>query len=335
MHAMSEDTVKKVALATGVVALGFGIAMAFEYGRAMSNLHAGSLALLAIAVSIAFVGAEMFRNKGRRYAAAMLVLIGFGLSLGEYGTHFGYTVGSRVAETQQTGVQNANHEAIQDNRKSEAVKLSMIRSHLKGVMEERSELLKAYPWAATVKPEGLMAEISVHDKAIELETNRGGCKAKCQELMAKKADLEKRISSAAKFSEIGKRMDDLQDQAKASQAVLDRKVEVATTTEFHSSKIVNQTEGFAQIAMRTTEPSKQALAWTQLVLGAVIALITTYLAPICFWVAFSGDNDKPAAKPQHAVAAPHPPQREIVRNVMRLVDARSACQDKQQRGLCA
>jgi hypothetical protein len=282
MHsALSEAAVRKAALYVGVAALIVGMGMAFEYGRAMSMLHAISLGLLAIAVSIAFIGAEIYRAGGRHTAAIIATIAGVGFSLGEYGTHFGYTVGTRASETQQTGVQNTKYAEAQKNRDREVANLDMWREHLAKLQADNA-------WVATVSADGLRAQVAAADLAIEQETARGGCGPKCLKLTKDKGDLENRIALAEQASDLSKKIE-------ATQRILDKKVEVADTTEFHSSKIVNQTAGFAQIATWSDEPSESALSWTQLVLGAIIAAITTYLAPFCLSIAYGGIR---GAKPE-------------------------------------
>lgn len=274
--ALSESAVRKAALYVGVAALLVGMGMAFEYGRAMSFLHAVSLGLLAIAVSIAFIGAEMYRAAGRNTAATIAMLAGLGFSIGEYGTHFGYTVGTRVSETQQTGVTNATYKAIQDNRDREVANLDMWRKQL-------NDLTAQNAWAATVKADGLRTQLETANKAIENETARKGCKSKCEIKMKERDAIAEKIGKVEQVEDLTKRIE-------ATQRILDKKVDVAANTVFHSSKIVNQTAGFAQIATWSSEPSESAMSWTQLILGAIIAAITTYLAPFCLSIAFGNSK---------------------------------------------
>ena len=163
MHSfLTENTVRRIAGWCALISLVFAIGMAFEYGRAMSYLHAGILGLLAIAVPVAFVGADMMRANGRRIAASFLLAAGIAMSIGEYLTHFGYTVGSRVADTQQTGVQNATYAAAQKNRESETTNLDLWKQQLKSLLEQNA-------WAGTVKADGLKAELATLNGRIEDE----------------------------------------------------------------------------------------------------------------------------------------------------------------------
>ena len=172
MHApIGEAQVKKVALYAGLVALAAGIGMAFEYGRAMSYLHAVSLALLAIAGSVGFVGADILRSKGRRTAAGVVTVATVGLLLAEYGTHFGYTVGHRARDQQETTVQNATHKAVQENREAEKANLTLWQEQLKALMAQNA-------WATTVKADGLREELAtLKDRMVKEEQGQRGRKA--------------------------------------------------------------------------------------------------------------------------------------------------------------
>lgn len=308
MHsAISETTLRKAALYVGLAALVAGIGMAFEYGRAMSMLHAVSLGLLAVAVSIAFVASELFRGYNRNGFALVCTVAGIAFSVGEYGTHFGYTVGSRVADSQQTAVQNAKYEAVQKNRDSEVSNLAMWKDQLAKLVEQNA-------WAPTVKADAMRNELSTLRQRVEEEKQgkrkrKAGCGDECERLQNEANDLEKRIGIAEQAADLSKRIE-------ATQRIIDKKVETASTTDFHSSKIVNQTAAFAQLAAWTDKPSDSVVSWTQLVLGAVIALITTYLAPFCLTVAFSGLSKMdsaprytpPATRTTGAARAPSVPQ---------------------------
>lgn len=291
---LSEHAVKKAALYVGLAALAAGVGMAFEYGRAMSFLHAISLSLLAIAVSIAFIGAELYRNAGRSTAAAVAMIAGIGFSIGEYGTHFGYTVGTRVSETQQTGVTNATYKAMQDNRDREASNLEIWKKQLATLLEQDG-------WTATVKADALRDELADLKSRIEEEKNgkrgrRAGCGKECERLQDQANKVSERLGKVEQREDLSKRIE-------ATQRILDKKVDVAASTNFHSSKIVNQTAGFAQIATWSSEPSESAMSWTQLILGAIIAAITTYLAPFCLSIAFAGSKGEAAPRRTASIPA--------------------------------
>lgn len=297
-HMLTEDLVRKIAFYTGLGALAAGIGMAFEYGRAMSYLHAVSLGLLAIGVSIAFVGAKMARNNGSQIGGVLLTAIAMGLSVGEYGTHFGYTVGNRVADSQQTGVHNAAYKAVQDNRASEKHNLELWIDQRSQLMAARAERLKLNPWITSASSEGLQDQIANMEGDFVFKRSKQCADVTLPEsrrFCDKRAGLKNQLGSINEFNHDAEEVAKLDKQIEATQRVLDKKTEKATTATYQSSKIVNQTAGFAQLAAWTDEPSDSIISWTQLVLGAIIALITTYLAPICFNVAMPNHMAQAAA----------------------------------------
>lgn len=290
MHnSLSETALRKAAFWTGLAALVAGIGMAFEYGRAMSMLHAVSLGLLAVAVSIAFVAAEMYRADGRRLAATIATIAGVAFSAGEYGSHFGYTFGSRLTDTQQTTVQNARYDGAQESTKEDKSNLELWKIQLATLLEQDA-------WTATTKADALQSELATLKERIDSEKSgkRGrnaGCGKECERLQNEATALTLRIAKVEQREDLSKRIE-------ATQRILDKKRDAGAKTEYKSSKIVNQAAGFAQIAMWDDKPSESALSWTQLVLGAIIAAITTYLAPFCLSVAFSGTGRRTARHAQ-------------------------------------
>lgn len=270
--------VRKAALWSGGAALVAGIGMAWEYGRQMSYLHAVSLGLLAIAAPLVFIFAEHLRRDGHKVLTGLFCFIGVGLIVSEYTVHFAYTMGHRTRDSQETGVTNAVHKQAQDGLASEKENIAMWRKHL-AVLQEQA------PWAATIKAESLRDQVAVAQKEIDLETARGGCKAKCAQRMKDKADLEEKIGKIEQASK-------LTSQIEATQRMIDGKAKAAASTPFKSSKIVNQAAAFAQIATGDTVPSDEALSWVQLVLGAMIAFITSFLASLLLYIAFYGVEGK-------------------------------------------
>lgn len=292
MHAsLAENTIKRVALVAGLISLVCGVAMSFEYGRAMSYTHGLLLAMLGVAGAIAFSGADMMRARGRPLVAGIITAAGILCLIGEYTTHFGYTVGSRATDTQQTIMHNANLETLRENRKNEQANLDMWRKQL-------IELTNANAWAASVKADGLRSELATLSERIEAERagKRGraaGCRAECERLQNERNALERRIAIIEQQADLTKRIE-------ATQRILDQKIDTVAATGYRSSKIINQSIGFAQISTGEIEPSATAVGWTQIILGAVIALFTTFLAPLLLQIAMpdlAGRQDHTQSKP--------------------------------------
>jgi hypothetical protein len=265
-------TIRRVLTYVGTAALVVDCAIAASFGWQMSALHAAGLCLLVIATAFVFPAADQLWSEKRRFSAGVVTAGGIVALMVTYTVHVGYTVSQREHDTQQTGVTNVRYRQAQDQVASDKTNLEMWRKQL-------ADLQAQHAWAPTVSAEGLRAQLASHDKAIELEGKRGGCKGKCLVLMEKKAAVEEKIAIAEKQSDLSKRIE-------ATQRILDKKTEVAGNTEFKSSKIVNQTKFLAQIATFDLEPEGAPMVWTQNGIGALIALVTTFLGPFCYFIAF-------------------------------------------------
>jgi hypothetical protein len=270
MHAPITDIsqLKRICFWLGAVGLVVACAMTFEFGKAMSYSHAIALCLLTIAVAVMWPYVDHLWHPGSKVPAFVVGTLALLFTVAEFGSHLGYTVGHRVRDTQETGVVNATYKQAQESLASEKQNLQLWRDQLAKLQEQ-------YAWAPTVSADGLRAKLASHDKAIQLETARGGCKGKCLGLMKAKADTEEKIAIAEQASDLKKRIE-------ATQRILDRKGETAKTTEFKTSKIVNQTNFAAQLWTANIEPDAEAREWTQIGIGFIISLVTTFL-PACMW----------------------------------------------------
>jgi hypothetical protein len=278
MHALNDiDKIRKVALYVGIVSLTVACLMTFKFGYAMSQLHAVSLALLTVAGSIIFPYARHLRSTGSTKALTYVALGAMFLAV-EFFSHLGYTVGTRVMETENTGVQNAVYQHNQDALASETANIDMWRTQL-------AELQKQNAWTASVTADGLRAQLASAQKAVDLEAARGGCKSKCLALMDKKADLEARIATTEKVEDLTKRIE-------ATQRLIDKKLAEANTTEFKTSSVVAQTSFVAQLVTQDLDPDRKSMTWTQIAIGFAIALVTTFLAPTMFSMALGPVSER-------------------------------------------
>ena len=278
MHTLDFNTVRRAALYIGIAAALVAVWMTFSYGRTMSFAHGVSMGLLTLVAAFIWTAADHYRKVGQRAAGTVLMVLGVLFTSVEYFSHIGYTVGNRVTVTEETGVVNTNWKQAQEAVTEDKANLEMWRKQLADLKEQNA-------WAASVTAEGLRASLASADKAIELETKRGGCKSKCLALMEKKADLDAKIATTEQVADLSKRIE-------ATQRIIDGKRTVATKAEFKSSPIVNQTKFAAQLATAEIEPTAEAMNWTQIIIGALIAFVTTFLAPTCFFIVF-GDQKAP------------------------------------------
>jgi hypothetical protein len=129
-------------------------------------------------------------------------------------------------------VRNTRYEGAQEAVTEDAANVKLWR-------EQLATLQTQAPWAATVKADGLRAQVAVAQKEIDLEAARGGCKSKCAARMKDKADLEQRIATIEQAA-------DLSSKIEATQRVLDKKRNVAATTAHVSSAVAHQNDSLAK-----------------------------------------------------------------------------------------
>lgn len=285
MHPMNDvSLIRKIALYVSLPALLVAVVMTFQFGRSMSLPHAVCLGLLTIAGSIIFPYAKHLKANAQSGAVTFAV-IGIAFLSVEYFSHLGYTIGTRVTEMEATDVVNAVYDNNQAGAKDDAKNLDIWRTQL-------SELQQKQPWVATVKADGLRSQISVAQKEVDLETARGGCKSKCALRMKAKADLEEKVASIEQAEDLSKRIE-------ATQRILDGKRTTANKTEFHTSTVKAQTNFVAQLVTQSLDPDRASMTWTQIAIGALVSLVSTFLAPVMLTMALGpvGASETKAAKP--------------------------------------
>lgn len=278
-HSLDIARIKTTLVVTGAIALIAGAAMAFSFGATMSYKHALILALLSIVAAVMPTMIDYLHKQGRKPTAYALTAIAALFIGAEYFSHLGYTIGHRVADTDQTRVQNVRYddarEQVVDNRKN----LDMWKAQLARLESENG-------WAASVTADALRAKLPALELAIAQEAKRGGCGPVCLQRTRERDQVQEQIATAEARTDLTKRI-------VATQRLVDTYRERSATTEHRSSPIVNQTKFVAQIWTTNLEPGAEPMTWTQIGIGALIALVTTFLAPVCFFMAFGDAQHQP------------------------------------------
>lgn len=266
-------------LILGLGALIVDAGISFQYGITQTRLHAFGFALLAIFFAV-LPDAAYREWEGRRWINAItLAILCIPIGTVAYYSHIGYGAGVRVGDIQETGVQNAKFDDARESLKSERTNLDLWRKQLADLKEQNA-------WAVSVTADGLRAQMSSSQKAIDLETAKGGCKAKCLALMQSKAALEARIATAEQVGDLTKRIE-------ATQRIIDGKTVTAATTEFKKSSVVNQTNVGAQLWLALTgasadqaiNPDQVTFSFVNIFIAGGGALAFMLMAPIGFFVA--------------------------------------------------
>lgn len=294
MHTISRETNERVLLYVGLAALAVGCAMTFAFGLSMSKLHAVALALLSIAAGVIWGPIDRLRAAGRKGLARFLTACGVFFICAELFSHLGYTVGNRVAEVEMTGVQNVKHQmagdAVEDNRAS-----------LKMWTERLQKLEGEHAWTATVTADALRAQLASANLAIEQEAKRGGCGPRCLARTKERDDIATRIALAEERGELAKKIE-------ATRRIVDDRRDKAAATEYKSSAILNQTKFVSQLATLELDPGRAALTWAQIAIGFVVALVTTFLAPVCLYLSSDRASSAGAVTAGHVHVPDLPPQ---------------------------
>lgn len=280
------STIRKMALCVGIPALIVAVVMTFQFGHAMSLAHGLILGLLTVAGSIIWPYVKHVSND--RLAANLFRTIGAVFLAVELFSHLGYTVGTRVIEAEGTDVVNAVYTNNQAATKDDEKNLDMWRTQL-------SELQAKQPWVATVKADGLRSQVETATKAIANETARGGCKSKCEARMRDRDAISERIATIEQAEDLGKRIE-------ATQRILDGKRTTANKTEFHSSSVKAQTNFVAQLATMSLDPDRASLTWTQIGIGFLVSIVSTFLAPVMFSIGF-GPSTEAERQPASRIAS--------------------------------
>lgn len=219
-------------LVLGLGALAAAAAMSFDFGWSVSAKHAIFLAVLTVVAAFGPMAAEMLFSKGRKGPALATALICVPLLGIEFYSHAGYTAGLRGNNIETASVQNTKWTGAQESVTEDEGNLKLWQSQL-------ATLQSQSPWAATVKADGLRAQVEVAQKEIDLEAARGGCKTKCALRMKEKADLEQRIATIEQAGVLAERI-------AATQRTIDKKRAKAAETAHVSSAVVHQNESLAK-----------------------------------------------------------------------------------------
>ena len=280
LHASSPAEIPALARTLGLVGIVASCWMSYAFGSSMSGGHALALVLVTLLAPIALTyGRHEMRHGGKAFGA-LCIAAGAFFAIAEYGTHLAYTVGVRTVESKDTHLKNAVHAEAQES-------ITDHRANLKLWRDQLAELTAANAWAATVTADGLKGELPAMDKAIELETARGGCKIKCKALMDQRAALVNRIATAEK-------RDDLTGRIEATQRLVDKAREAGAKTEYKHSKVVAQTDFIAQVAWGTLKPSADAQTWTQIAIAAFMALVSTLVPIVALMIGWSQSSTEAA-----------------------------------------
>lgn len=265
----------KVWCYVGIVTLFAAAGMSFMVGWKMTALHALFLACLSFVTAFLPMAAENLWQEGRKGVAVALAVVSVPLFAIEFGQHAAYTAGIRGYDLATTKVQNVKYDGAQEAVAENKRMLEMFTNRL-------AELEKQNGWAASTTAVALRANLDSAQKAIDLETARGGCKAKCLGLMKDKAALEERIAKVEERFDLTARIE-------AAKAVIARARDKADTVEHKSSQTEHMnaflSKAVSLLGQGSIKPNEFTEESTQLSANLAMALAGTALPAIGFFCA--------------------------------------------------
>lgn len=303
-----EDAYSRAALfGIGCIALWYGSNMSYSFGKATSEDHAWILASLALVCAFMPVRIERLRAAGREDVAKYLTFLLCAFIAVEYFTHLGYTVGHRVEKTKQSEFHNGTK--LTEAKKAAQRKEDELKRNIaaaEDLRKQKEAAITAAPEVSTVTSISLQSERDTLQHAVELETANGGCKSKCQQKMTKVADMDKRIGRIKAYETAAANLAALDATIAEAQKAADAGADKVISTGVDVSPVAAQVDFVSQLATRSLDPSAEARTWTQIVISAFVSLVTTFLAPTCFFLASA--NSAPSSIPlgrREEEAKPH------------------------------
>jgi len=144
-------------------------------------------------------------------------------------------------------------------------------------LERIAKVEEAHPWVSTITATALRAQIPSTDKAIELETSRGGCKSRCKQLMDAKADLERRIALAEEVQTV-------RDSVAQERAKIVGHRTVSAKTVAGDNTVKAQTFWVSQLAALSLNPDMEIRTGVEIAISFLLAIGGVAFAPTCLWL---------------------------------------------------
>jgi hypothetical protein len=202
------------------------------------------MGFLSLATAFIFEEAHRQWKRGIPVASVALCIVAIPLFWQETKSHIAYTAGFRGINIETADLAKARYTNATNNVDE---RQALLNKHTKDL----EALEAANAWATTTTATALRAQLDSAQKAIDLETARGGCKAKCLGLMQQKADLEGRIAKAEERT-------NLTNQIAALKTELSQVREKADKVEHKPSIVQHQNTTLVKISAMLTSGNLEA-----------------------------------------------------------------------------
>jgi hypothetical protein len=200
----------------------------------------------------------------------------------EYGAHVMYTVGHRATDTNKALHEDAVYDGAQDSAAEAKAQLAIFTARL-------DKLTAANPWAAETTPDAIRADV-VSMEGDKIFKRSKQCSNVTIEASRKFCDQYAAIKGRlANIEEMNK----LPDQIAATRKVVEDARSKLAVTNKGKSDVLQQSTLFARISSQNLKPSGEAVQWTDISMGAFVALLFAIAAPGFVFIAYRDNRVEP------------------------------------------
>jgi hypothetical protein len=285
---VSDPYLRKISGIAGAALAAVCAILSFEFGWQIHPVVACGLVMITfLAAYTPAIAYDIWTNHGPKAGAVASIMAAAVLGLDITTASSTLTV-HRASDQTSAVVHNTTYEDGRANIANLEDRKRMFEARL-------SQLAGTAGWSATKPSKAYAGEIAAMELAIEQETARGGCKAKCLQLTQRKAEIEANKATAeAHEKDASMLAATVAALEKARADVKNEKVQVSASQ--------TQNVKLASIVTFQRKPGDDALYWTDTWLGVAIGTVLTLAAAFFCWIAHSGRQissiiaNKPAAR---------------------------------------
>lgn len=268
----------------GMVILVVDVAIAYNGGSSTTFWHGAGFAAVALAFAFLPDAAYEELEHGRGISAAVLGLATVLVGMQAFQNHITYTGGVRTGDIQQSGLSKAvyadTRQTIGDNQKLYEI-----------MVKQLADLEAAAPWAASVAPDGLKAELAtLRDRMGKEQQGQRGRKAgKGQEyerLENQANALAARIATAEKHNDLVKQIEVMKRAIETARGQADTKrppSSVVHNVAQINAQLLNLATG--RLGKAALDVNEDDVTVANLAGAGLNSLALMLLAPMCFFLA--------------------------------------------------
>lgn len=228
--------------------------VSYQYGQSITKTHAIGYALLAIVFALLPDIAAREADRKKYASAIALGILGIPLGLVALQSHIGYTGGVRLGEMTEVAFHEQKLDGAKKVRDGEASNVDLWRKRHADLSEQKRDLLKQAPWAATVTAVSLREELANLDGKIAAEVAGGrggrkaGCKTECERLKDQRKDVSAKIDNTERLGTLDKELAKLDAQITATQKLMVDSTKAVTDVGIKQSLVVHQNGVLSKVA---------------------------------------------------------------------------------------